>query len=1083
MPPLHLPISRRNFILHIMGLIVLLLLPFLLPDKQITKELNLTFHLVLELLSILFSWMIFAIGWFSYTRGKEKNVIVFSSLFLSIGMLDLGHMLSYEGMPAFLSINDPYQSNLFWIAARLVGAASFLSITMIARKPSNRTYRWNRYAALVAGLAFTTITYWVILGSESWLPITFKEIQGFTTFKISAECLIIGLYGISAITALIRHIGNIHYRTFLFFWALAICMMGEVTMSMNQALTDVQLIFGSLCKLTAYGFIFRAIFWDQVHLPYKLLENSERETRNIRDRLYTTLDSIYDAIIITDESGRISYMNPTAIRFFQCSDEGAIFQPIEDVFVINHQVHPVYSCILFKRSSGILLGEVIRASSGSKSAAIPVDYSIAPIIEDSGAVVGTVLVFRDVSDRKEFERSQEQLISILEATSDFVATSTVAGEASYFNKTAREFLGVSGINGVYKDNIERIYASGAQSAVLKEGMQIAALNGLWSGETAWIGASGEEVPVHQVIVAHRDENNEVLYFSMIARSLHDIKMVENKDRLASKVFENITEGIMVTDSKQVIQYVNPAFTAITGYREQDIIGATPRLLSSGRHDAEFYNKMWTVIRNKGRWQGEIWNKRKDEEVFLESITISEVKETGDSPPIYIALFKDVTIQKELEARIQHQAHHDTVTGLPNRLLLNERIEQTIKSAVQNHNTVGILFLDLDRFKRVNDTFGHSVGDMLLKSVAQRLKNCLRSRDTIARLGGDEFIVLIPDLSSPRESTRVAEKIILALTSPFFIEMHELYITVSIGISHYPTDGDSGELLIRYADQALYKAKEKGKDNYQVYVREQEKQSVALHSFSLETSLRRAIHNEELTVHYQPQYNAVKGELIGVEALARWNHPEWGNIPPSQFIPLAEESGLITLLDQWVLRRACEQAKSWFDQGFAPMRVSINLSMLQFRQPNLLHFISRVLWETSLPPKYLNLELTESTVMDNPETAMHILNQLRSMGIRISLDDFGVGYSSLNYIKKLPIDTIKIDQSFVRDILEDIDDQAIVQTIITLSHALHLNVIAEGVENEGQLEYLRMHKCEEIQGFLYSKPLPEEEVVKLFCRMA
>jgi diguanylate cyclase (GGDEF)-like protein/PAS domain S-box-containing protein len=1076
MPPLHLPISRKNLIFHIVGLIGLLLLPFLLPDKQISKELVLTIHIVMELLSILFSWMIFAIGWFSYAREKKRNIIVFSSLYLCIGLLDLGHMLSYEGMPAFFSLNDPYKSNLFWLAARFVGAASFLSITMIAWKPG--TYRWDRVAALVAGLTFTSITYWVVLGRESWLPITFEDIQGFTTFKVVTECVIIGLYGISAITALILHTGKIHYRTFLFFWALAICMMGEVTMSMYQTVTDVQLIFGHVCKLIGYILIFRAILWDQVHIPYKLLENSERENRNIRDRLYTTLDSIYDAIIITNERGFISYMNPTAVRFFQCSDEGAIFHSIEDVFVIKHQVHPVYSCILSKRSSGILSGEVIQASSGPKSA-IPVDYSIAPIIEDSGAVVGTVLVFRDVSDRKKSERSQEQLISILEATSDFIATSSAAGEASYFNKAAREFLGLSGIHGSYKYNIERIYPHGVQSIVLKEGMQIAAQNGLWSGETALIGASGEEMPVHQVIVAHRNEQDEVLYFSIIARSLSDIKMVENKERLASKVFENITEGIMVTDSKQVIQYVNPAFTAITGYREQDIIGATPRLLSSGRHDAEFYNNMWTIIRNNGRWQGEIWNKRKDGEVFLESITISAVKDIGEGSPIYIALFKDVTIQKELEARIKHQAYHDTVTGLPNRLLLNEHIEQTIKKASRNHNTVGILFLDLDRFKRVNDTFGHSVGDLLLKNVAQRLKSCLGSRDTIARIGGDEFIIMIPDLSNPKESALVAEKIILALTSPFFIERHELYITVSIGVSHYPTDGDNGELLIRYADQAMYRAKERGKDNYQIYVHEQEKQPVSIQSFSLETSLRRAIHNEELTIHYQPQYNSIKGELIGVEALVRWNHPEWGSIPPSQFIPLAEESGLITLLDQWVLRRACEQAKSWFDHGVAPLRVSVNLSMLQFRQPNLLHFISRVLWETGLPPKYLNLELTESTVMDNPENAMRILNQLRTMGIRISLDDFGVGYSSLNYIKKLPIDTIKIDQSFVKDILVDIEDQAIVRTIITLSHALNLNVIAEGVENEEQLEYLKTHKCEEIQGFLYSKPLPEEEVVKLF----
>jgi diguanylate cyclase (GGDEF)-like protein/PAS domain S-box-containing protein len=564
--------------------------------------------------------------------------------------------------------------------------------------------------------------------------------------------------------------------------------------------------------------------------------------------------------------------------------------------------------------------------------------------------------------------------------------------------------------------------------------------------------------------------------------VYEMKM-ENKDKLAAKVFENITEGVMVTDSKQVIQYVNPAFTAITGYAENEIVGVTPRLLSSGYHDAGFYNHMWTVIRSEGRWQGEIWNKRKSGEIFLESITISAVKDIEENATFYIALFKDVTIQKELEARIQHQAYHDIVTDLPNRHFLKERMERSIQRAQGNGQLVGIMFLDLDRFKRVNDLLGHSAGDILLKHVAQRLKSCLCSTDTIARVGGDEFIILLPELSRVNESEEVAQKVIHDLTSPFFIESYELYITVSIGISHYPQDGGDGELLIRHADHAMYKAKELGKNNYQVYTPEQEKMHVPLDLFSLEISLRKAIHDEELYIHYQPQYNSVEDALIGVEALVRWKHPELGNIPPAQFIHVAEESGLIAKLDQWVLRRACMQAKSWFDQGLAPIRVSVNLSMLTFRQPNLVHFISNVVGETGLLPEYLELELTESMVMDNPEATMRILSQLKAMGIHISLDDFGVGYSSLNYLKKLPIDRIKIDQSFVRDISEDQDDQAIVHTIISLCHNLKLDVIAEGVETENQLEYLRQHRCVDVQGYLYSKPLPEEEVVKLMQQMS
>ncbi|TBL76578.1 EAL domain-containing protein [Paenibacillus thalictri] len=1067
-----MPISRAKLFLHLAGLIVLLNMSYLLPNLQVPRGFNLAAHTITELLAVLFSMMIFVIGWFSYVKEQSRNIIAFSSLFLCVGLLDLGHMLSYEGMAVFPPSIDLRQSVMFWLAARFVAAVSFLCVAWVRWRTCIRY--GDRYIALAAALLFTSVAYWLILGNAAWFPLTYIAGQGVTLFKVVLEYTIIGLYGISAVAALICQPGSNRYRNYLFFWAMAICMMGEITMSISHHVTDAPVIFSHVCKLVSYIMIFISILWDQIKIPYQMLKRSEREIRDIRDRLFTTLESIYNGIVITDEHGCVTYMNPTAVRFLQRTGEEAISRPVEEVFKMKREVHPVYSCIFSRRSSGVLAGEV-DLTDRRQSRIVPVEYSIAPMIGESGDVTGTVLVFQDVSDRIEFQQSQERLISILEATSDFVAIASAAGETRYLNRASRDILG---LDESAKIDIRLMYPAWAQAVLLEESIPMAKRCGTWNGEIALIGASGDEIPVHQVIVAHKNEANEVLYYSTIARNLSDMKMAEYKNNLAAKVFENITEGVMVTDSKQVIQFVNPAFSAITGYDEEEIIGQTPRLLSSGRHDADFYRHMWTVIKDKGSWKGEIWNKRKNGEIYLESITIKEVKDKGDSLTYYIALFKDITIEKELEARIQHQAYHDVVTDLPNRLLLNERIGQSFRRAARNHHSVGIMFLDLDRFKRINDTFGHSVGDLLLKDVARRLKNSLRSTDTIARVGGDEFVILIPDLRDIRESSVIAQKIILALTSPFFIERHELYITVSIGISHYPQDGDNGELLIRRADTAMYKAKELGKNNYQIYALEQEKQTVAPDMMSLEISLRRAVQNGELHIHYQPQYNSVKGELIGVEALVRWKHPEWGNIPPSQFIPLAEESGLIAVLDQWVLKQACERAKSWMNQGFAPVRVSVNLSMLQFRQPDLVHFVSRVLWETGLPPEYLELELTESMVMDNPDMTMHILNQLKAMGIRISLDDFGIGYSSLNYLKKLPIDRIKIDQSFVKDLSDDPGDQAIVQTIITLCHTLKLHVIAEGVETEDQLDYLKRHQCEEVQGFLYSRPLPEDEVVKL-----
>ncbi|HUC92456.1 MAG TPA: EAL domain-containing protein [Paenibacillus sp.] len=549
-----------------------------------------------------------------------------------------------------------------------------------------------------------------------------------------------------------------------------------------------------------------------------------------------------------------------------------------------------------------------------------------------------------------------------------------------------------------------------------------------------------------------------------------------KNRLAAHVVDHISEGIVVTDSKQAVQYINKAFTQITGYTEQDIVGRTPRLLSSGKHPPEFYRGMWSDIAGTGKWAGDIWNRRKNGETFLESISITTVRDRSGSALNYIGVFKDVTVQRKLEEQIRFQAYHDSVTRLPNRNLLEERMAASIASVADGDRFMAVLFLDLDRFKRINDTLGHAAGDRLLKTIADRLTGCLVGEATIARFGGDEFVVVVPNLPHTDDSSAIAQKIILLLTSPFYIDQHELYVTVSIGISHYPIDAAEPYMLIKYADQAMYKAKELGRNNFQLYASGEH--PPLLQPLSLELSLRRAILNEGLTIHNQPQINAATGEIVGVEALVRWQHPEWGFIAPVHFIPLAEEIGLITLLDQWVLRQACIQAAAWQQQGYAPIRISVNLSMLQFRQPNLGSFIAETLSQTGLAPEYLEIELTESIVMSNPEMTMRTLHQLKEMGIRISLDDFGVGYSSLNYLKKLPIDTIKIDQSFVRDIPQDPDDRAIVQTIIHLSHNLSLSVIAEGVENDEQLHFLKLHECEEIQGYLFSRPLPTEEMTRL-----
>jgi diguanylate cyclase (GGDEF)-like protein/PAS domain S-box-containing protein len=525
--------------------------------------------------------------------------------------------------------------------------------------------------------------------------------------------------------------------------------------------------------------------------------------------------------------------------------------------------------------------------------------------------------------------------------------------------------------------------------------------------------------------------------------------------------------------------VNPAFTRITGYTLEEAIGQSPRIMASGRHDAAFYESMWNSIIESGYWQGEIWDRRKNGEVYPKWLSIVTVKDNHENILNYIAVFSDISERKAADDRIHFMAHYDALTGLPNRVLLHDRIFQAITVAPRFDRKVAILFLDLDRFKTINDTLGHSIGDLLLQSVAERLKSCIRSSDTIARLGGDEFIVVLPDLLEGAYAASVAQKILDIISTPFLIRDVELNTSASIGISLYPDDGRSNEDLIVNADVAMYRSKESGRNNYHFFIPEMN--DSAYERLTMENSLRRALERREFVLHYQPQVNSETGRIIGAEALVRWQHPEMGLVPPGMFIPIAEESGLIVAIGEWVLREACRQNKAWQDEGLSPFPVAVNLSTAQFRQKNLTTLLVDVLKETGLDPRWLELEITESGIMQGGEAVVKTLHSLKQMGLKLSIDDFGTGYSSLSYLKRFPLDKLKIDQSFVRDITTSQDDAAIVIAIIGMARSLKLRVIAEGVETRGHLDFLTSNGCAEIQGYYFGKPEPADGFGRLLSQ--
>lgn len=549
--------------------------------------------------------------------------------------------------------------------------------------------------------------------------------------------------------------------------------------------------------------------------------------------------------------------------------------------------------------------------------------------------------------------------------------------------------------------------------------------------------------------------------------------------LAAKVFEQSNEAIMITDVENCIVQVNAAFTRITGYQSEEVLGRNPRLLSSGRQSPQFYHEMWQQLLGNNRWRGEIWNRRKNGEVFPEWISISNVLDKQGRLTHHIALFIDITERKKEESRMERLASYDTLTGLPNRNLLADRVEQGIAQAQRHQGILAMMFIDLDHFKNINDSLGHDVGDGLLQQVAERLKLCLRRTDTIARLGGDEFIALLTEISGEAEASFVAEKMLAVLADGFRVGGHTVHIAASIGISLFPHDGNGKIELMRNADLAMYRAKDGGRNRFAFY--EEVMNHKAVERQRLENELRGAIEQQQLMVYYQPKVALSEDRVVGLEALLRWRHPQFGFISPAVFIPVAEQCGLISRIGDWVLRQAVLQQRLWQSQGYRIVPVAVNLSAAQFREPGFVGQIERILKEGGLEARYIELELTESLLMQAESDSAALLGHLHTAGFNLALDDFGIGYSSLSRLKQLPMQTLKIDQSFVRDIVTDPNDRSIVSATSAMAHALGMKVVAEGVETVQQLEFIRELRCEEYQGYLFSQPVAADDAAHFLSR--
>ncbi len=693
---------------------------------------------------------------------------------------------------------------------------------------------------------------------------------------------------------------------------------------------------------------------------------------------------------------------------------------------------------------------------------------------EKGEVTGAFGFVTDLTPIVEAQRavaeSERDLRGILDDLQDTYYRTDSSGIITRASRSVEQLLGYTAEEMLGRKLADSYFSQADRETFLAR-MQA---NGghIVGGESRLRHRDGHEVWVRTTAHFIRDAAGNVVGVEGTTRDNTRQRRAEEELRLAAAVFESSGEAIMITDAEGRIISVNQAFSRVTGYVAADVTGRNASLLASGRHSREFFSEMWRSVLETGYWNGEIWNRRRNGEIFPEWLSVSSVRDADGRITHLVGTFSDISERKAAEAKIAFLAHHDPLTGLPNRLLLKDRMQQAMVHAERSGNKVALLFVDLDRFKAVNDSFGHPAGDALLRDAAQRLLACVRDSDTISRHGGDEFLVVLTDLQNSEVPAQIAGKIMAALCEPFHIEADEATISASVGIAVYPEDGTGFDELLKKADTAMYHAKESGRNAFRFYTGRMN--ADAQERLDLHSRLRRALERNEFVLYYQPLVDLKSGRILGGEALVRWQSPEQGLVAPGRFIPAAEHSGLIVPLGEWVLHEACRELAHWHAIGAPWLLMAVNISPIQFRRGDVEETVLRALAASGAPPSALELELTESILIDGAEQVLATIRRLQGLGVKLAIDDFGTGYSSLAYLKRFAVDKLKIDQSFVRDIVTDQDDAAIVRAVIQMARSLGLHVLAEGVETEAVAVELRAMNCDLVQGYHFGRPMPAAE---------
>ncbi|MDX8380347.1 MAG: EAL domain-containing protein [Gallionella sp.] len=1063
--PSHRIAMRKTIVavaLLLLGVIVVTALPLSLSLRGIAHYLPL--HTLLETIAVVIAVLIFSVGWNADRFGLARNFLLISCGFLGVGILDFSHMISFVGMPDFVTPSSSEKAIDFWLAARSLAALLLLTVVSTSWRPLVTTTLRYLYLGIV--LVLVGLLHWLFLFNVDLMPPTFIAGQGLTPFKIYYEYALVVVSVLTALILWIRMRRPLTFNASGLFGAASAMALSEYLFTLYSDVSDIYNLLGHVLKLVSYLYLYRAIFVAAIENPYIQLRASTSQ-------LQATLDALPDLLFELDAAGR--YWNYHSPRTNLLAAPAALLlgKTVQEILP-PAAADICMSALREAQETGYSQGKKIELE-------LPTGkyfFELSVSCKSGDAIQGArfIVLSRDISERVKMEMALVESHNLLKAIIDEAPVSIFwkdldlryLGCNAAFARDAggelpEDIIGKDDYQLAWRAQAERYCAD--DQRVIDTGdakLSYEETQTRSDGKTIWLSMS--KVPLH---------NAECKTIGMLGlyQNITERKLIDDSLFKLSFAIEQSPVSIIIMDLDARIEYVNSTLSHVSGYSPNEVIGQNLNILQSVKSEQLAYPDMWANLIRGEAWHGELISRRKNGEEYIESVTMSPVRQVDGRITNYVAIKQDITEKKEVEARVERLAHFDQLTGLPNRQLLIDRFQYIHSLAQRNKAPFALLFVNLDRFKDINDALSHSIGDQLLMEIARRIKAVLRVEDTISRLGGDEFLLILPETDADN-AAHVASKLVTAVSQPCLIESHHFISTSSIGVAIFPDDGEDFETLSKSANTAMTRVKQEGRNNFRFFTPQMQAHSAR--SIELANSLRYALLHNELSLHYQPQIAMQGGHIIGAEALLRWHHPLLGKISPAEFIPIAEDSGQIIHIGAWVLRTAVIQLKAWMESGLPPMTIAVNLSAVQFHQANIAGVIMDILDDAGLSSEYLELELTEAVAMNDPKEAIEIMDSLYERGIRMSIDDFGTGYSSLSYLKKFNVYKLKIDQSFVRDISDDPDDKAIVTAIINMASSLGIQTIAEGVETVEQLDFLREHGCDEVQGYFFSKPLPAEQ---------